>query len=84
MIKMAMTSQFFIMIAIFVLIVVLAMVFFLNKNKKQEKLSSLAGLAFGCIIAGMVFGDNRILGYSLFGLGVIFAVIDMVVKSRKK
>ena len=71
-----------IMIAVAVMIVILAIIFF-KRKKKPEKLSALAGLAFAFIIAGIVFGDDRILGYCLIGAGVFLAVLDML-KSMKK
>jgi len=78
------TSQIYIIIAIIVLAIIALIVFFLNKGKKKEKLTPLASVAFGFIIAGILFGDNRFFGYSLMGTGVIFAVIDMILKLKKK
>jgi uncharacterized membrane protein len=43
----------------------------------------MAGLAFGFIIAGVGFGENRLLGYGLFGTGIILAIIDIIIKTRK-
>ena len=51
---------------------------------RGKRLSALAGLAFAFVIVGMVFGDDRSIGYSLIGIGIIIAIIDMVLKPKKK
>jgi hypothetical protein len=34
-------------------------------------------------MAGLIFGDNRFIGYSFLGLGVLFAIIDIIRKVKK-
>ena len=77
-------SQIYIAISIAVLAIIALLVFFVNKNKKEKKLSRLAGLSFAFIIAGIIFGDDRLVGYGLIGVGVILAIIDMIEKSKSK
>jgi len=55
---------------------------FVNMNDKG--LTPLAGIAFAFIIAGSIFGDSRLVGYSLIGIGVIVAFIDIVKKMKRK
>jgi hypothetical protein len=55
-----------------------------NKNKKEKRLTPLAGLAFGFILAGIFFGDNRLIGYGLMGVGVLLAIVDIFNKSKNK
>jgi hypothetical protein len=74
----------YIILAIIVLLIVAALVFFVGKNKSNNRLTPLVGLAFGFILAGILFGENRILGYSLLGIGVILAMIDIVIKAKRK
>jgi hypothetical protein len=76
-------QQIFTLVAVLgmVMIAVLLIVFRLIK-KEAKALSPLAGLAFAFIVAGIVFGEERWLGYGLIGVGVIMAVIDMVIKLR--
>ncbi len=76
------TSQIYIVVSIVVLAIVALLVFFAAKNQKEKKLTPLAGLAFGFVLAGILFGDNRFIGYSLLGIGVILSFIDMVRKLR--
>ena len=74
------SSQIYILIAIVVLLIIAILVFFVRKNKKQKPLTPLAGLAFGFIIAGIIFGESRLVSYSLLGIGILLAIIDMIKK----
>lgn len=79
-----MTSpQIYILIGIIALAGIMA-VLVLTRKKMNKPLTPLAGLAFGFIIAGMIFGENRLVGYGLMGFGVALAVIDMVRKLKAK
>ena len=78
------TSQIYILIGIIVLLLIFFLLFIVKKNKKQKKLTPLAGLAFGFILAGIIFGGDRKVGYSLMGAGILIAVIDIIIKMRKK
>ena len=75
-------SQIYVLISIIVLLIIALLVIFVKK-KKQKRLTPLAGLALVFVLAGIVFGDSRAVGYGLMGIGVLLAIIDMVIKSRK-
>lgn len=70
------TSQIFIAISIAVLASIALIVFVLGKSRKENRLTSLAAFAVGFVLAGILLGDDRLIGYSLLGAGVILAVID--------
>jgi hypothetical protein len=36
------------------------------------------------IIAGVIFGENRLLGYGLMGIGVAVAVLDIYSRAKAK
>ena len=76
-------SQMYIAIAILALLVIALLVFFAGKHRKKNNITPLAGLAFAFVLAGMVFGENRWIGYSLMGIGVLLAVID-IFRNRNK
>lgn len=76
-------SQAYILVAIIALLIIAIVMFFVRKNKKQEKLTHLAGISFVFIIAGMLFGDSRAVGYTLIGIGILLALIDIFRKMRK-
>ena len=78
------TSQIYIVISVVVLAIIGLLIFFVGKNKKGKKLTPLTGLAFGFILAGIIFADDRLIGYSLIGVGVILAIIDIFKKLRSK
>lgn len=77
-------SQIFIAVSIAVLAIVALLVFFIAKSQKEKRLTPLASLAFGFVLAGILLGEDRFIGYSLLGVGVILSVIDMfrLAKSR--
>jgi hypothetical protein len=77
-------SQIFIAVSIAVLACIALLVFFIGKSRKENRLTPLASLAFGFVLAGILFGDDRLIGYSLFGIGVILAIIDMLKRSKSK
>jgi hypothetical protein len=77
-------TPMYIAISIIALLIIAALVFFVKKNKKQKRLSTLEGLSFVFVIAGIVFGDDRLIGYGLIGVGIILAVVDIIMKSKKK
>ncbi|MBS3088905.1 hypothetical protein J4402_03965 [Candidatus Pacearchaeota archaeon] len=75
-------SQIYILISILVLLVIAILIFFVRKNKKQKPLTILASLAFAFILAGIIFGESRLVGYSLIGVGVLLAIIDIIKKLK--
>jgi len=76
-------QQIYIIIAIGSLVVIAALMIFTKKIKPEAKLSALAALSFAFIIAGIIFGESRLVGYSLMGIGVILALIDLAKKLKK-
>jgi hypothetical protein len=77
-------SQIWIAVSIVVLAIVALLVFFQGKNRKANRLTRLTSLAFVFVLAGVLFGDNRMIGYGLMGVGVILAFFDMFNKSKTK
>lgn len=75
-------SQVYIAIAISALAFVALGMILVIRNRKPIRLSPLTGLAFGFILAGLLFGEERWIGYSLLGIGVVLAVVDMFRKIR--
>jgi len=69
--------EVYVVITIVVLAVVAALVFLVGRRAEQNRLTPLAGVAWACILAGLIFGDHRGLGYSLLAAGVVLAVADM-------
>lgn len=78
------TSQVYIAVTIAALVIVALLVFFVSKGRRENRLTPLAGLAFGFVLAGILFGDDRLIGYGLLGVGVVLAVVDMFNRSKSK
>ncbi len=76
--------QLYILATIVIIGLIAVFKFFILKKRSSAKLSRLAGIAFVLIIAGIAFGDQRLLGYSLMGAGVLLALIDVVLQRRRK
>jgi hypothetical protein len=75
-------SKFYILIAIIVLAVLASAAFFVKK-RPQKPFSKLATFAFIFILASFIFSENQLIGYSLMGIGIAFAVIDIIKKLKK-
>jgi hypothetical protein len=76
-------SQIYIIISIVALVVIALLVFFVGKGRQENRLNPLASLAFGFVIAGIVFGEERLLGYGLMGIGVVLSVVDIIMRSNR-
>jgi hypothetical protein len=74
----------FTVISIAVLAVVALVVFLVRGKKAENRITPLASLAFAFVLAGIIFGEDRLVGYGLMGIGVILAVADIFNRSRSK
>jgi len=77
-------SQIYILISIVVLLIIAIVVFFVRGKKKGKKVSLLGGLGLTFVLAAVIFGGSRLVGYTLIGIGVLLAVIDIIIKSKRK
>ena len=75
-------SQIYIVVSIVALAVVALLVFILRKGNRENRLTPLASLAFAFTLAGILFSDDRQIGYSLMAIGVVLAVIDIFNRSK--
>jgi lysylphosphatidylglycerol synthetase-like protein (DUF2156 family) len=58
-------------------------ILFLARHKKQEtRLSRLAALAFSFIITGLFLSRKELVGYSLLGVGLVLAIVDIIQKRK--
>ena len=77
------SSQLYIAIAVISLAVIVLAIFRFSNDSQNKRLSPMASIAFGFVVAGIIFGENRLIGYGLLGIGVILAVVDMYLKTKK-
>lgn len=72
------SSEVYIVIALAALVLIVAL-FILSKSfQKPGKPSSLVGSAFALVIAGIFLGEQRWIGYSLIGIGVVLSIMDRI------
>jgi hypothetical protein len=64
-------------------LVVIVLLLLMGRGQQFKKPSNLAILGMSLVVLGIIFGDDRIIGYSFIGVGVLLSVIDMV-KSRRR
>jgi MFS superfamily sulfate permease-like transporter len=68
-------------------IIVLAIlaIFFISLRKKtgQKQPSRLVFIALFLVIGGILFGEDRLTGYSLIGCGVLLSILDIYLTRRK-
>ncbi|MCB2176734.1 MAG: hypothetical protein KQH57_13055 [Actinomycetales bacterium] len=57
---------------------VIGLVVLRARQAPPSRLSPLTGLGMALVVSAVVFGENRVIGYSLIGAGVTLAVIDIV------
>lgn len=76
-------SQIYIVVAIVVFVVIATLIFVVGKKGSEKRLTPLTSLAFAFVLAGTLFGDNRLIGYGLMGVGVLLAVVD-IFRNRNK
>lgn len=77
-------QQIFILIAMVALAVIALMVFVVGKKGTRPRLTPLASYAFAFILAGILFEENRLVGYGLMGIGMVLAMIDIISKTRAR
>lgn len=70
-------GTFYIAASILILFVIMFFLVRSGKSMKSRKLSNLAKLAFFLVVVGILFGENRFIGYTLLGSGVLFALLDI-------
>ncbi len=78
------TSLAFVVISIVVLAVVAVLVFLVRGKQAENRITPVAGLAFAFVMAGILFGEDRLVSYGLMGIGIVLAVADIWNRSRGK
>jgi hypothetical protein len=76
-------SDAYILITIIVLTILVIVLIIAGKQVKTRP-SRGAFLAFPLVVAGIVFGENRLIGYGLMGAGIFLAFIDIIVRYRNQ
>ena len=64
-------------------LVVIVVLLLIARGKEYRKPSNLAILGLSLVVLGIIFGDDRLIGYSFIGVGVLLSVIDAI-RNRKQ
>lgn len=73
----------YILTALVALYLIAVLVLRFSKASNVRKISPWGGMAFAFILAGLVLGQNRIVAYSLLGIGMALDIADIVIRARK-
>lgn len=77
-----MQTVYLVLAALVLLAVVAAGVLTYRRGRGAQRLTPLGGLALAFVVAGIVFGENRLIGYGLMAVGIVLAVLDIVRKRQ--
>jgi len=81
---MADASLPFIALSVIILISIGILLIIARKKRTEQQLSPLSLMGMVFIILGIVFGSDRLIGYSFLGTGIVLAVYDAVKNRNKK
>ena len=74
----------YILVAIVLLdVVITCAVFFVDKQRSENRLTPLTSVAVAFVLAGMLIGGGSLLGYALAGVGALLAIDDMFTMARR-
>jgi hypothetical protein len=71
-------------IAVGIVSIAIAIAFLTRKKKQAIQDNALLPLGTTLVILGIIFGDDRLVGYSFIGVGVLLSIISAVRGLRKK
>jgi hypothetical protein len=77
-----MSGVAYVALGILALIVIAAVVVVVG-GRRPTRISPILAIALAFVVAGIAFGENRWVGYTLIGIGVALAIADAIVSSRK-
>jgi len=75
-------SAAYVAIAVGVLAVLAVLLLAVGWGGGTRRLTPLAGLALACVVCGIVFGQEKAVGYACFAVGILLAVVDAVRRTR--
>ena len=73
-------SAVYLAIGLVALLAVAVLALVLGRRPDATALTPLAALSFGMLVAGIVFGESRAVGYTFVAVGIGLALVDLVRK----
>jgi LPXTG-motif cell wall-anchored protein len=74
-------SQGYVLLGIIVLLII-ALIIMIKRKNKSNRISKLTAISFAFIISGIIFGEERVIGYGLMLIGIIIAFADIYFKKK--
>jgi len=72
-------------VSIVALVVIVALLLISRRGGRQyPRPSNLALVGMSMVVLGIIFGDDRLIGYSFIGVGIIISVVDAIFSRKKK
>jgi MFS superfamily sulfate permease-like transporter len=72
-------AELYIALTLLVLAIIALAAMYTRKSKRpKHPPSKLAMVAILLVISGIIFGENRYIGYSLLGAGVLLSILDIL------
>jgi hypothetical protein len=65
-------------IAVGIILIAVAIAFLTRKNKQAIQDDALLTLGITLVVLGIIFGDDRLVGYSFIGVGVLLSIVSTV------
>jgi cytochrome bd-type quinol oxidase subunit 2 len=75
-------ESLWIAISIIALIVIVVLLL-IARGRQYLKPSNIAILGMSLVVLGIIFGDNRLIGYPFIGVGVLLSIVDAIRNRRK-
>jgi len=63
-------------------LVVIVVLLLIARGRQYQQPSNLAILGMSLVVLGIIFGDNRLIGYPFIGVGIFLSVIDAIRNRR--
>jgi hypothetical protein len=64
-------------------LVVIVVLLLIARRRQYQQPSNLAILGMCLVVLGIIFGDSRVVGYSLIGVGVLLSVVEAIRNRRQ-
>ncbi|MDH5483581.1 MAG: hypothetical protein OEY22_12005 [Candidatus Bathyarchaeota archaeon] len=77
-------EELWLIIAVGIIAIAVAIAFLTRKKKQAIQDDALLTLGTTLVILGIIFGDDRLVGYSFIGVGVLLSIISAIRGLRKK
>jgi hypothetical protein len=65
-----------------VALVVIVVLLLIARGRQYQQPSNLAIAGISLVVLGIIFGDSRVVGYSLIGVGILLSVMEAIRNRR--